>query len=150
MQIDHFNPNLPNHTRNRYENLFLATNHCNGHKRNFWPSKKERAAGIRFLNPCEEHDYGVHIFEDPKTFRVWSGTPAGRYHIRVLKLNAQHMIRERQMRHEFREITDAKGYFEFVGPQSDAPRALQGWQFAKEYVERTIPPISQKPMPENH
>lgn len=147
MHIDHFNPHLAKHLRNRYENLFLATAHCNGSKLDFWPSKSERRAGIRFLNPCEEHDYGVHLFEDPITFELWSDTPAGRYHIRVLKLNAPHLIRERRMRHEFRKTLDAKGTFEFDGSMRELPDAVQGWQSAREWVESAIPVIVQKTRP---
>lgn len=56
------------------------------------------AAGIRFLDCTKEHDYGLHILEDPGTHRVFGISPAGRYHVRVLDLNAGVFIKHRQMR----------------------------------------------------
>jgi len=62
--------------------------HCNGKKSNTWPSKAELAAGCRFLNPCEEMDYGEQIFEDPLTNRLVGITPAAIWHIRICALNS--------------------------------------------------------------
>lgn len=98
MEIDHHNPWLPEGIRNRYENLFPATRHCNGKKGKRWPSREQKEAGIRFLNPCSDLDYGHHIFEDPETFELWGATPAGVYHIRMLDLNAPHLVTERRNR----------------------------------------------------
>ena len=67
MEVDHFDPTLEGEERNAYSNLLLATRHCNLAKGDRWPNEEDRAAGIRFLNPCEEQDYGVHLFEDPVT-----------------------------------------------------------------------------------
>jgi hypothetical protein len=83
MEIDHFNPLLKGFERHRYENLFLATRHCNGAKSDTWPSKVARKRGIHFLNPCQELDYGVHIFEHPITHRLIGVTPSGDFHITV-------------------------------------------------------------------
>lgn len=98
MEVDHFNPTLPFRTRNHYANLFLSTRHCNNAKRKYWPSASQIGRGIRFLNCCEEWDYGVHIFEHPTTHRLFGVTPAGRYHIRMCDLNAPHFVRERRDR----------------------------------------------------
>jgi hypothetical protein len=98
MEIDHFNPNKKRNLIQQYENLFLATRHCNGAKRDRWPSNKERQLGVRFLNCCEETDYGVHIFEDPQTHELVGITPAGRYHVRNCDLNAPHLVEERAER----------------------------------------------------
>ena len=64
MEIDHFDPRKKEDFIQQYENLFLAKRHCNGAKSKFWPSGAEQALGLRYLNPCREQDYGVHIFED--------------------------------------------------------------------------------------
>ena|ERR1041385_2442236 len=98
MDIDHYNPMLQGAARNKYENLFLATRHCNGSKSNTWPTKSARKHGIRFLNPCEEMDYGVHIVEHPETHRLIGLTPAGDFHITCCDLNARHLVDERRER----------------------------------------------------
>ena len=98
MEIDHYNPTVKGHLRNKYENLFLATRHCNGSKSNTWPSKAMRKKGICLLNPCAEMDYGFHIFEHPVTHRLVGVTPAGIFHIICCDLNAEHLIVERRER----------------------------------------------------
>ncbi len=101
MQIDHFDSTLPASTRNRYPNLMLSTGHCNNQKNRFWPTRSERRAGIRFLNPTREMDYGEHIFENPTTFELVGVTPAGRYHIDILDLNHDTFVFERKKRAEY-------------------------------------------------
>src|SRR5437660_1771057 len=60
MEVDHFDYEQKKHVRQNYENLFLATRHCNGAKRDR-PTRLEKKAGLRLLNPCKELDYGPHI-----------------------------------------------------------------------------------------
>lgn len=108
MEIDHFNPNKKSDPIQQYANLFLATRHCNGAKRDRWPTNKERQLGARFLNCCQESDYGVHIFEDPDTHEVVGVTPEGRYHVRNCDLNAPHLIEERTERAKLRQLLDAR------------------------------------------
>jgi hypothetical protein len=142
MDIDHHNPTLSHPKKNDYKNLFLATRHCNGKKGDEWPSKKLRDAGVRFLNPCTEADYGVHLFEDPDTFEIWGASAAGRYHVRMLDLNADHLIRERRRRHELLALRQQ--------PQiATAIRydALKGVQAFKSEVDEMIPPLPQRPKP---
>ncbi|MDQ3623634.1 MAG: hypothetical protein M3463_14285 [Verrucomicrobiota bacterium] len=55
-------------------------------------------AGIRFLNPRLEQDYGKHIFEDPRTHELTGVTPAARFHIICCDLNAEHLVVERRDR----------------------------------------------------
>ncbi|MDQ3119168.1 MAG: hypothetical protein M3Q89_06315 [Verrucomicrobiota bacterium] len=104
MEIDHFDPTLKNRQRHRYSNLFLASRYCNNKKQGQWPSREARAKGVRFLNCCKEQDYGEHIFENPVTHQLAGVTPAGRYHIRMLDLNAPHLIAERAERSEFHRL----------------------------------------------
>jgi hypothetical protein len=142
MDIDHHNPNLQHPKRNAYENLFLATRHCNGKKGDKWPNPNQRAAGLRFLNPCREMDYGVHLFEDPDTFEIWGATPAGKYHVRMLDLNADHLVRERRRRHsmlKFRKLPQV------VSARRDD--ALKGVQAFQKEVDEMIPLIPQKRKP---
>jgi hypothetical protein len=67
-------------------------------KSNQWPTNKERANGIRFLNCCKEIEYGIHIFEDPDNHEVVGITSAGRYHVDACDLNADHFTKERKKR----------------------------------------------------
>ena len=62
------------------------------------------AKGVRFLNCCEEHDYGVHILENPTTHLVVGVTPPGKYHVRMLDLNAPHLVQERAERSRLRKL----------------------------------------------
>ena len=142
MDIDHHNPKLKHPQKNAYTNLFLASRHCNGKKRDEWPTLKQRSLGLRFLNPCEEQDYGVHLFEDPITFEIWGATPAGRYHIRMLDLNADHLVRERRRRHELRAFK--KQPMIVTALRHDAGDGVRA--FSKE-VENMIPVIKQKKKP---
>ncbi len=98
MEVDHFDPTLEDSVRNVYENLFLATRHCNLSKRDLWPTLFERTQGMRFLNCCKEQDYGVHIKEDADSHYLVGLTPAGRYHILACDLNSPHLIEERKLR----------------------------------------------------
>jgi hypothetical protein len=101
---DHIDPRLKSKSIQSYKNLFLATRHCNGAKGDTWPTRAEQALGLRFLNPCAEQDYGEHIVEDARTHRLVGVTPAGRFHIRMLDLNAEHLVAERRERAKIREL----------------------------------------------
>ncbi len=100
LEVDHFDPRLKKELIQDYNNLFPASRHCNGKKSDIWPNKEELAAGCRFLNPCEELDYGEQIFEDPETHRLVGTTPAAIWHIRVCGLNADNLVHERKRRAE--------------------------------------------------
>jgi hypothetical protein len=142
MDIDHHNPKLKHPQKNAYTNLFLASRHCNGKKGDEWPTPKQRAQGLRFLNPCKEQDYGVHLFEDPDTFEIWGATPAGRYHVRIVDLNADHLVRERRRRHELRALR--KMPMIVTALRHDAAVGVRA--FSAE-VENMIPVIPQKKKP---
>lgn len=95
MEVDHFNPTLKHPARNRHGNLIAATRHCNGFKSQTWPSLDKLAKGLRFINPYEEKDYGLHILENLKTGELVGKTPAGRWHIEMLDLNTEHLVQKR-------------------------------------------------------
>lgn len=101
MEVDHFDPRRRYDAAQNYCNLFLASRHCNGAKRDYWPTQEDEQMGIRLLNPCNEKDYDVHIFEDPLTHLLIGITPAGRLQVRVCDLNAPHLIKERNLRSDF-------------------------------------------------
>jgi hypothetical protein len=144
MDVDHFNPHLPLPQRNEYRNLILATRHCNGKKGDRWPTAAQKRQGMRFLNPCEERDYGLHIFEDPDTFELWGATPAGVYHVRYLDLNASHLVRERRRRYQLRKLKKAAYFVSARRIDSDA---LAGVRAFNQEVEKMIVPLPQKRRP---
>ncbi len=81
---------------------------CNNTKSNHWPNEEQRAKGIRYLNPYEEQDYGVHLFEEQSTGFLQGITPAGKWHILRLGLNADHLVRARLRRTEvIKKFTEA-------------------------------------------
>ena len=98
MEVDHHNPTLTGAKRHQYGNLFLASRHCNLRKGHWWPTREEAQRGERFLNPCAEMDYSVHIFEDPNTHELVAATPAGHWHIKALDLNHVNFVEKRKDR----------------------------------------------------
>jgi hypothetical protein len=108
MEVDHFDPRKKKDILQDYDNLFPASRHCNCKKSNHWPTKSEAAVGCRFLNPCEELDYGEQIFEDPASYKLVGATPAARWHIRICGLNADHLVKERTRRAEHLDLLKRK------------------------------------------
>ncbi len=102
MDVDHFDPTIKDRYLQPYKNLFLACRHCNGKKSAFWPTPEMIAHGIRFLDCTQEADYGEHILEDPISHKVFGTTPAGKYHVRILDLNADVLVKHRSMRANLR------------------------------------------------
>ena len=100
MQIDHFDPRQKNSKLQVYSNLFLADAHCNGAKGDIWPTPEEQAAGCRFLNCCDEEDYGRDIFEDLKTHKLVGTSPAAIYHINMIDLDDPGLVEARRFRSE--------------------------------------------------
>ena len=139
MEVDHFNPTLPNRSRNRYSNLFLSTRHCNLTKRAYWPSPTDQKKGIRFLNCCEELDYGVHIFENSETHELVGVTPAGRYHIIACDLNADHLVTERRERSLLRDLLTRTVVI--VRPNTNLGSLRANLKLLASIVDRMIPRI---------
>jgi len=146
IDVDHFNPNLKGPSRNNYTNLLPATRHCNGSKSDLWPTGDLRKAGVRFLNPTKEQDYGVHIFEDAESHQLVGITPAGRYHIRCCDLNAPHLVLERCDRAKLREILNeyhvrAKAPLQLL----DGKEICDTSAVLRAIAEKMIPPIPVPP-----
>lgn len=100
MEVDHFNPKLKGTRRDRHGDLLCASHHCNNCKRGVWPTPEQMAEGKRFINPYEEHDYGVHLVENRETGELEPLTRTGIYHLRHLGLNAPFLIKARLLRTE--------------------------------------------------
>jgi hypothetical protein len=142
MEIDHFDPTIHGRKRNRYDNLFLSSRHCNNKKQGNWPTKSQQLQGIRFLNCCKELDYGRCIFEDAATHRVFGTTPAARYHVRILDLNAPHFVEERAERAHYRTLL-----YKARKRVRDAMAAIEVFQILRHQVEFLIPPIPYRTVP---
>ena len=145
MEIDHFDPRLKNKFIQRYSNLFLASRHCNGAKSDIWPTRAEQALGLRFLNPCEEQDYGVHIFEDPNTHHLVGVSPAGHFHIRYCDLNADHLVEERRDRAKIRKLLEETPVS--LRNRSFSPELTELIAKLRELMETMIPAIPPPPDP---
>lgn len=142
MEVDHFNPRLQGNKRNNYTNLFPASRHCNGSKSDDWPSSSERKKGLRFLNCCEEMDYGLHIFECPDNHELMGVTATGKYHIRMCDLNAPHLINERRDRSILKHCFE--GPFNFKIDISFAQIA-NNISAIRQTIEKMIPEIPAPP-----
>jgi hypothetical protein len=136
MEIDHFDPTIKGRKRHVYANLFLASRFCNNRKQGNWPSDAERSQGIRLLNCCEETDYSEQIFEDEKTHRVFGTNAAARYHIRVLDLNAPHLVEEREERAKLQRLL-----FQDRKRVNESEAALRAFGLLKVQLQYMIPNI---------
>ena len=142
MEVDHFNPKLPYRQRHNYQNLRPATHHTNLAKSDNWPTRAEQRQGMRFLDCCREEDYGKHIFEDPMTHELVGATPAGRWHIEMCDLNADHYIRERADRAAYHRVaTELKN----VRLRGDLNEALEAVRRVQEHFDLMIPSIPPPP-----
>ncbi|MHB8519513.1 MAG: HNH endonuclease [Limisphaerales bacterium] len=143
LEVDHFDPRLKKELIQDYSNLFPASRHCNGKKSDIWPGKEELAAGCRFLNPCEEMDYGEQIFEDAATHRLIGTTPAAIWHVRVCGLNADHLVFERRRRAE--HWTQIKRTAVLVrGNQVEVGRLIRKYREEVELMIPEIPAVSDR------
>jgi HNH endonuclease len=140
MEIDHFDPTIKGRDRHCYENLFLSTRYCNNKKHGNWPTDEQQARGVRFLNCCNEVDYGEHIFEDPDTYELVGVTPEGRYQIRTLDLNAAHFVDERRLRTQIRQLL-----FEEHKIVKESDAAIRVFHILKTELNYLIPPIEPPP-----
>lgn len=140
--IDHFDPRKKKDLIQQYDNLFLASAHCNGKKSDKWPNKAERRTGARFLNPCKEMDYGETIFEDANHQLVGT-TIAARWHILQCDLNAPLLVDERRDRAKYRR--DANSLVQQKRKSVDPQELLDVLRNYREMVERMIPVIPPPP-----
>ena len=116
-EIDHFNPTKKNDPIQEYANLFPSIRHCNNRKLAFWPrSQAERNTGKRLLNPRKEQDYNVQLLEIRATGELIGTTPAARFHIWKLDLNAPFLCKERRDSTELRALTTVVGRMSGLEP----------------------------------
>jgi hypothetical protein len=137
LEVDHFDPGRKKDLFQDYENLLPASRHCNSKKSDNWPTVVERAAGIRFLNPCSEIDYGEQIFEDPQSHLLRGVNPAAIWHIRMCGLNADHLVNERKKRAGHWKLLKEKS----IRIKSNLESVSELISRFKAEVEIMIPPI---------
>lgn len=142
MDVDHFDPRRKNDRIQLYANLFLADKRCNYIKSDHWPSAEASAAGARFLNCCEEVEYGVCIFEDPETHKLVGTTPAAKYHIKIIDLDAPELIEARRVRSDY---FASKAKIETMS-KSDA-NVKRAVALLEPYIKQFIPAIPPPPCP---
>lgn len=109
MEVDHFKPKkkFPRKAHS-YKNLMLASSHCNRAKGEEWPNAELRKQGFEFINPCEEMDYGVHIFENLETGELVYASAKGSYQIAKCMLNAKHLVNQRKQRTLLLNLLESK------------------------------------------
>lgn len=138
LEVDHFDPNQKKDKVQDYNNLFLASKHCNLKKLNWQPKKSEKEVGCRYLNPCREMDYGEQIFADPSSHELIGVTAAAKWHIRFCGLNATHLVRERANRAHFQNlILDVPIRIRFS--IDAAAKAIEAFQSVVEFMIPEIP-----------
>jgi hypothetical protein len=143
LEVEHFDPSQKKDLIQKYSNLFLASRHCNGKKGDRWPNHQELKAGCRFLNPCEEMDYGEQIFEDPETNRLVGMNPAAIWHIRICGLNSSNLIEERKRRARHLQKLERQA---FILTKGASPTTLQELVASfRDEVDLMIPPIPPPP-----
>lgn len=146
MDVDHFDPTLKGSARNSYRNLMLATHHCNLKKGAIWTKPVADEAGpIKLLNPCEEQDYGKHLFEDPVTHELIAVTERGRLQIDIMDLNHDTFVRERRERADY--FAARKSAALVTGSFSETISALRAADAVYARCIREIPPPPERPMP---
>lgn len=152
MEVDHFDPRTKTKTRQSYFDYVLATAHCNGKKWDYpltgKPRRKIRGA-VPLINPCEERDYGLHIFEDPRSCRLWGATERGRTQIRQLDLNAPHFVEERRMRAYDWSLIENPGPIR-ANPKEPLDKIADVINQLRRHAEQSIPRWEVKEAPPDH
>jgi len=96
--VDHYQPKgqFPK-LEVEYRNLYYCCNPCNSRKKEFWPSPRERRAGIFIPNPCD-HRMLEHLWFREE--RVERRSEAGRFTAELLDLNDPGVVSFRQFVHD--------------------------------------------------
>lgn len=139
IHVDHHNPKLKR--KSPYANLFPAFSVCNQSKGDTWPDPQ---AGVRFLNPCVETEYGTEIFEDPNTHELIGTTDNARYHILMLDLNNETLVHQRAERSILLGLFHQPAICNPSSPARDGAAAIVGTK-VMEILRTKIPEIPPPP-----
>ncbi len=99
-EIEHFKPRGVRQFRNLrcyYPNLLWACHACNRAKSDTWPSVRELANGVRFIDPCVE-PLGKYLSIRGDKVVALTSNPAGQYMIDEVNLNSAQHVQRRQRR----------------------------------------------------
>jgi len=102
------------------------------------PPRRNAKPGPGFLNPCEEWDYGLHIFEDPITHELFGKTEAGKYHVKALRLNRETFVWERRERAKLIEPLNSP---QILPPSTPFEELRSLIRDIKEHLEILVPEI---------
>ena len=145
-EIDHHFPQSKGGPRSLYHNLFLSCPRCNRNKGDEWPEKAARDAGIRYLNPCIETDYGEQIFENDAGELV-PVTRAAEYHIEMLSLNRRDLLRSRKKRKDLaKELIRLRTSGPIRMNLQNISRLTEALDLIKSGLENRIPAIPPPPV----
>lgn len=147
-EVDHFDPRKKQDKIQQYSNLFPADRRCNRAKGAQWPTDEEQKLGIRFLNCCEEVDYGECIFERPETGELVGTTVAARYHIEALRLNCPELCRLRKKRTRTANAIHNLEVEAKNRPEQMLPAAISAAEELKRILSDEIPLIALLPSKE--
>ncbi|TVP75263.1 MAG: HNH endonuclease [Puniceicoccaceae bacterium] len=142
LEVEHFDPRRKKDKIQRYSNLLLSCRHCNLKKSTKWPTEEQYRKGIYFIDPTIELDYGKHIFEDPETHEVFGVTPAGKWQILQMDLNAGFLVRKRKERAEWNKIKSGQAGVMFeckLGQENEARNSLSRYEDFRQYDIPEIP-----------
>jgi hypothetical protein len=94
--VDHFRPKsqFPQ-LECVYENLYYACAECNVSKGQEWPSEVEAAQGLRYVDPCTEELYKVHLRVNDDGSLV-PLTRAGEYTLNMVRLDRERLAFQRK------------------------------------------------------
>jgi hypothetical protein len=150
-KIDHHFPTSKGGAWTVYDNLFLSCDRCNHHKHDWWPRPEEQKQGVRFLNCCQEIDYGALLFENERGEIVCKDNEAAAiYHRRILKLNRPELVRLRLKRRRILEKIE-ETFFQSDTKFDEASRKifLVRIELLKGLLEDLIPkiPLPSSPSP---
>lgn len=127
-EVDHFRPQarFPQ-LESDYANLYYSCRRCNNYKRDFWPSAEDEAAGLKFIDPCQEDLLGVHA-EVLACGALRAKTPAGDFTIGHLGLNRSALARWRRKRREQiqRHYEAVAGFKETLTSFDEVLREVEG------------------------
>jgi len=145
MEVDHHNPTLKGKKLHAYANLYPAYSVCNNAKSGVWPSKREIALRLRFLDPCKEQDYGNHIFEIAATNELVAVTPEGVFHIENCDLNNRWFKNKRRERDEDEEFLKHRNILPKFGADPALSDLLNLLQPITARMKWRLPPIPPPP-----
>lgn len=106
-EIDHYMPvNKFPEKKVVYQNLMWSCEHCNGRKKDFYPTENQKQKG-RFIIRVDESDPREHLELEVDGAYLQEKSETGKFNINRLDLNRHSLLRLRKIR---RKIWDSQNY----------------------------------------